>query len=406
MEKESAVRRWIAGMCLCAAMACPVWAGQAPENEAARANALYEAGKHVDALPLYEDLAKSYPNEQLYQSRLAACLGAAALQTNDAAQSKALITRERDAARRAVQLGDTSNVTQMMANIDPDAPGSVAQGSPAQALMEEAEKAFAAGDYQTAMTKYVAAAAADPHLYVAALYAGDAAFSQHDLPMAARWFARAIAIDPNRETAYRYWGDAIVLYGNDPEAAKNKFIDAVVAEPYNRFSWQGLQQWAVREKAVLSSPKIERPTAPAVDPNNSKNITINVNPTDAVDKNDEGSFAWITYSMKRALYRGDEFKKQFPNGKEYRHSLKEEDDALSTVVAVIREKKIPPEKLDESLRNLLEVYDAGMLDCWILINGADEGITQDYAAYRDAHRQLLHDYVARFVVHGGVSAAQ
>lgn len=406
MEKESAVRRWIAGMCLCAAMACPVWAGQAPDNEAARANALYEAGKHVDALPLYEDLAKSYPNEQLYQSRLAACLGAAALQTNDAAQRKALITRERDAARRAVQLGDTSNVTQMMANIDPDAPGSVAQGSPAQALMEEAEKAFAAGDYQTAMTKYVAAAAADPHLYVAALYAGDAAFSQHDLPMAARWFARAIAIDPNRETAYRYWGDAIVLYGNDPEAAKNKFIDAVVAEPYNRFSWQGLQQWAVREKAVLSSPKIERPTAPAVDPNNSKNITINVNPTDAVDKNDEGSFAWITYSMKRALYRGDEFKKQFPNEKEYRHSLKEEDDALSTVVAVIREKKIPPEKLDESLRNLLEVYDAGMLDCWILINGADEGITQDYAAYRDAHRQLLHDYVARFVVHGGVSAAQ
>jgi hypothetical protein len=72
------------------------------------------------------------------------------------------------------------------------------------------------------------------------------------------------------------------------------------------------------------------------------------------------------------------------------------------VVTVIREKKIPPDKLDESLRNLLEVYDAGMLDCWILINGADQGITQDYAAYRDAHRQLLHDYLARFVVHGGV----
>lgn len=400
------MRRWIAGMCLCVAMSCPVWAGQAPDNEAAKANALYEAGKHVDALPLYEDLAKSYPNEQLYQSRLAACLGAAALQTNDAAQRKALITRERDTARRAVQLGDKSNVTQMMANIDPDAPGSVAPGSPAQALMEEGEKAFAAGDYQTAMTKYVAAATADPHLYVAALYAGDAAFSQHDLPTAAQWFARAIAIDPNRETAYRYWGDAIVLYGNDPEAAKNKFIDAVVAEPYNRFSWQGLQQWAVREKAVLSSPKIERPTAPAVDPNNPKNITINVNPTDALDKNNEGSFAWITYSMKRALYRGDEFKKQFPNEKEYRHSLKEEDDALSSVVTVIREKKIPPEKLDESLRNLLEVYDAGMLDCWILINGADQGITQDYAAYRDAHRQLLHDYMARFVVHGGVNAVQ
>ncbi len=42
----------------------------------------------------------------------------------------------------------------------------------------------------------------------------------------------------------------------------------------------------------------------------------------------------MAYSMKRALYRGDEFKKQFPNEKEYRHSLKEEDDGVETVVTI------------------------------------------------------------------------
>jgi tetratricopeptide (TPR) repeat protein len=256
------------------------------------------------------------------------------------------------------------------------------------------------------MTKYVAAAEADPHLYEAPLYAGDTAYVQHDLHTAAQWFAKAIAIDLNRETAYRYWGDAIVRYGNDPETAKDKFIDAIVAEPYNRLAWQGLQQWAVREKAVLMPPKIERPAGPVVDAKNPNNITININPADALDKNNEGSFAWLAYSMKRALYRGDEFKKQFPNEKEYRHTLKEEDDALSVVVSVIKEKKIKPDKLDESLRNLLELSDAGMLDCWILINGADQGIAQDYAAYRDQHRQLLHDYIARFVVHGGVKPVE
>jgi len=400
------MRKWIAGIFLCVAIACPVWAGQAQDNEAAKANELYQAGKRVDALPLYEDLAENYPNEMLYQERLADCLGAAAMQTNDPDQVKALRTQRREAARRAVQLGDKLNYIQDIANSEPDVSNTVAPGSPAQTLMQEGERAFTAGDYATAFTKYAAAAEADLHLYLAALYAGDAAYSEHDLPKAAPWFARAITIDPNRETAYRYWGDAIVRYGNDPEAAKNKFIDAIVAEPYNKYSWQGLQQWAVRQKAVLSSPKIDRPAAPTVDPKNPKNITININPTDALDKNNEGSFAWMTYSMKRALYRGDEFKKQFPNEQEYRHTLKEEDDALSVVVTVIREKKIPPDKLDESLRNLLEVYDAGMLDCWILINGADQGIVQDYAAYRDAHRQLLHDYLARFVVHGGVSAAQ
>jgi tetratricopeptide (TPR) repeat protein len=393
-------------MCLCVLIACPIWAGQAQDNEAAKANELWGAGKHVDALPLYEDLAKTYPTEQLYQTRLAGCLDAAALQTSDPAQRKALLTRVRDTALRAVQLGDKSNVMQMMANIDPDAPDTFAQGSPAQALMNDAEKAFSAGDYQAAMTKYVAAATADPHLYVAALYAGDTAFHQHDLPTAAQWFTRAIAIDPNRETAYRYWGDAILQYGNDPEAAKNRFIDAIVAEPYNRLSWQGLQQWAVRQKAVLMSPKIERPAAPVLDAKNpnTTNITIDVGTLD--EKKNPGGFAWMMYSMMRATYRGDTFKKNFPEEKEYRHTLKEEDAALSVVATTVEEKKVKRDKLDESLRNLLGVYDAGMLDCWILINGADQGIVQDYAAYRDAHRQLLHDYLARFVVHGGVNTAQ
>jgi tetratricopeptide (TPR) repeat protein len=375
-------------------------------NEIGQANELFKAGKRLEALPLYEDLAKTYPNEMIYQERLASCLDAEAEQTSDPAQAKALLTRMRDAARRAVQLGDTANFVQDMANFDVDAPETLAQSSSAQALMQEAEKAFAAGDYPTAQAKYAAAAAADPHLYVAALYAGDAAYAQHDLPTAAQWFAKAIAIDPNRETAYRYWGDATLLYGNDAEAAKNKFIDAVVAEPYNKYAWQGLQQWAVRQKAVLSSPKIERPAAPVVDPKNPKNITINIDPDTTDEKKHPGGAAWMGYSLCRAGYRGDQFAKAFPNEKEYRHSLKEEDECLTDVLAIVRETKTKSEGMDESLRNLLEVSDAGMLDCWILINGADQGIVQDYAAYRDAHRQLLHDYLARFVVHGGVNAAQ
>jgi tetratricopeptide (TPR) repeat protein len=398
--------RWIAGVCLCAAIACPVWAGQTTVNEVGQANELYKAGKKLEALPLYEDLAKTYPDEMIYQERLASCLDAEAEQTNDAAQKKALLTRMRDTARRAVQLGDKANFVQDMANFDVDAPNTFAQGSSAEALMREAEKAFAAGDYPTAEAKYVAAAAADPHLYVAALYAGDAAYAQHDLPTAAQWFAKAIAIDPDRETAHRYWGDAILRYGNDAEAAKNKFIDAIVAEPYNNYSWQGLQQWAVRQKAVLMAPKIERPAAPQVDAKNpnTTNITIDFNSLD--QKKNPGGFAWMMYSMIRRTYRGDTFKENFPDEKEYRHTLKEEDAALTAVATTVEEKKIKRDKLDESLRNLLEVYDAGMLDCWILINGADQGITRDYPAYRDAHRQLLHDYLARFVVHGGVNAAQ
>lgn len=390
------MRTWIAVVLLSFAAV-----GWAEDQKATQANQLYVAGKRLDALPLYEDLAKAYPNEMLYQERLADCLGAAAMQTTDAAQIKQLRTRERDAARRAVALGDKTNVIQVMANADPDEPVPPQPANAAEALMREAEKAYSAGDYPAAMTKYVAAAAADAKLYEAPLYAGDTAYVQHDLQKAAQWFQRAIAIDPNRETAYRYWGDAILKLGNDPDAAREKFIDAIVAEPYSRFAWQGIEQWAQIEHAVLLAPKIERPSAPVVDPNKPNNITINIDPGKTDDKKNPGGFAWLTYSMIRATYRSDTFKKEFPNEKEYRHSLKEEDAALGVVASTLEERKIKRNSLDESLRNLLDLSDAGMLDCWILINGADQGIAQDYAAYRDQHRRQLHEYLSHYVIHGG-----
>jgi tetratricopeptide (TPR) repeat protein len=386
-------------------MAVAGLAGSAPaqDDEAAKANALYSAGKRVDALPLYDDLAKAHPNEWMYLERLADCLGAKATQLSDPAEVKSLRTRERDTAKRAVELGDPNYFAQLLAKTDPDAPLQIAPASPGGALLQEGEKAFTAGDYSTALAKYTAAAEADPQLYIAPLFAGDTAYEQRDLKTAAKWFARAIEVNPNRETAYRYWGDALLRIGNDPAASKPKFLDAIVAEPYNKLAWQGLQQWAQREQAVLLAPKIERPAAPAVDPKKPNNITINIDPGKTDDKQHPGASAWLGYSLIRAGYRGDQFKKEFPGENAYRHSLKEEDAALTMVVTMLKEKKVAPEKLDESLRNLVELSDAGMLDCWILISGADQGIAQDYDAYRKDHRQQLHDYLARFVVHGGAN---
>lgn len=387
-------------------MCLAVSAALAQDDEATRANDLYKAGKRPEALPLYEDLAKANPNEQLYAERLADCLGAEATQLSDPAEVKAVRIRERDAAKRAVTLGDTAEFVRQMANLDPEQPLYAGIISPAKALLTEAEKAYTAGDFPTAMAKYTAAAEADPHLYEAPLYAGDTAYVQKDLNTAAPWFARAIGIDPNRETAYRYWGDAILKLGNDPAAAREKFIDAIVAEPYSKFAWQGLRQWADIEKATLLAPKIDRPAGPVVDAKKPGNVTINIDPAATDDKQHPGASAWLMYSLIRAGYRGDAFKKNFPNEKEYRHSLKEEDAALVTVVESIKNQNVKTGELDESLRNLVDLNDAGMLDCWILISASDEGIAKDYDAYRKQHRQLLHDYLERFVVHGGMNPAQ
>jgi tetratricopeptide (TPR) repeat protein len=398
------VRRWKARICIIVVAALAAAAGTAAQDdESAKADALWQQGKRLDALPLYEDLTQKFPTQFVYFERLAVGLNVKAEHSNDAAEVKALLTRERDAAKRAVELGDQETFVKQMAQLNPDQPVFEAETTAAIALFNEGEKAFGIGDYPTALARYSEAADANPKMYDAALYAGDAAYSMKDVPTAAKWFARAIAIDPNRETAYRYWGDALLRVAHDPVAAKPKSIDAIVAEPYNKLAWNGLIAWSHAENATLQAPKIDRPAGPVVDPKNPKNVTININPAILGDKKDPGASAWMMYSIVRASYHGDLFKKDFPDEKEYRHTLKEEDAALSVVASAVKEKKINPKKLDESLRNLVELSDAGMLDCWILINGADNGIAQDYAAYRKDHEQLLHDYIARFVVHGGVN---
>ena len=389
------MKRWIALICVMVSLGVAA----AQQENGSRANELYKQGKKLDALPLYEELAKQYPNEWLYQERLADCLNATVAGENDTQKIVALRTRIRDAAKRATELGDPNEYVHILANIDPAKPDEVAPTSSGAALLKEAEKAYGAGDFTTAMAKYKAAAETDPQLYEAPLFAGDTAYVQHDLKTAAEWFARSIKIDPNRETAYRYWGDAILRDGNDPGKARELFIEAIVAEPYNKLAWQGLQQWAQREQAVLMPPKIDRPAAPITDPKKPNNITINIDPAATDDKKHPGASAWLMYSMMRASYQMEAFKKDHPDEKEYRHSLKEEDMALSMVADSLDEKKT--KKLDESLRNLLELKKAGMLDCWILISAPDQGIAQDYAAYRQSHRELLHDYIDRFVVHGG-----
>ena len=204
------MRRWIAGVSLALTVLSLATVGFAQGDEAARANELFQARKRPEALPLYEDLAKAHPNKMLYFERLADCLGAEAAQLSDPTEVKAVLTRMRDAAKRAVELGDTTEYIRMMANIDPNQPLYAGIVSPAKALLMEAEKAYTAGDFPSAMDKYTAAANADPKLYDAPLFAGDTAYVQGDLKTAALWFARAIAIDPDRETAYRYWGDAMM----------------------------------------------------------------------------------------------------------------------------------------------------------------------------------------------------
>jgi tetratricopeptide (TPR) repeat protein len=268
-------------------------------------------------------------------------------------------------------------------------------------VFERAEKAFSRGDLPEALKLYEESAAADPKFYEAPLEAGDTEYKRGNYAAAGTWFAKAIAINPNRETAYRYWGDCLVKAG-DPKQAEDKFIDAVIAEPYTRATRLGLQQWANLTKTPLSVPEIKLPPRPKVDITGTANnyITSETITIPKPAENDPMSAGEVAYSLGTTMWQQTgRFQKTYPGETVYRHSLGEEAQSVRVGLGALAKQNVPPDKMDATWKALYDLDKDGMLECWILLDHADQGIAKDYVAYREMHRDLLHAYIAKYDMH-------
>jgi len=365
-----------------------------------QARTLYELGRGTEALPLFKDLVQMKPDSIPALEGYAMTLLMSDATVSGAEEKKKMRIEARKAFLKARELGDNSNLSALADDIPED--GSFAPLSARKDVdtaLQAGEAEYAKGNYEAAIDNYGKALALDPTNYLAALYTGDVLFKQAKYEAAGGWFGKAIAIDPNRETAYRYWGDALKSQGKWDEA-KAEFIDAVVAEPYSRKAWMGLSQWADARGMKLVKPNIQPQSTVEDKDDKNVNITLNIDPS-SNDKNDISGAAWLMYSMTHVVWKTQgEFLKQYPNEKQYRHSLAEEMAAFSGVTEVVKDnttKKKKP-KLDAQLEELMELDSKGLLAPYILIHRADEGIAQDYAPYREEHRDKLREYVAICIV--------
>jgi tetratricopeptide (TPR) repeat protein len=379
----------------------PASSQTAPKDDPDRQRVLelFNGGKMAQAMPLFEKLCSEYPKDSsLWEGWGVSTLGYSQTLADPDLRKKAR-ARARSFLVKAKELGDNSNLIQVLLGMVPEDGGDVTF-SPRKEVndaMQQAEADFSRGDYDKARNGYLQALLLDPKNYEAALFIGDVYFKQHINGSAGEWFARAIEIDPNRETAYRYWGDALWAMGKSAEA-REKYIQAIVAEPYNNRSWAGLTQWANRAKVTLNWVKLKDKSS--VNPTDDTHINITLD-AGSMKKNDPNGTAWLTYSMNRALWHGEKFKKEFPNELKYRRTMQEEADSLHLMVAVLTEQKNFEKRkkdLDSTLLQLVEIDHAGFLEPFALLNRADKDIAQDYAAYRDAHRDTIYRYFDEFVV--------
>ncbi|MGH9903741.1 MAG: tetratricopeptide repeat protein, partial [Pyrinomonadaceae bacterium] len=317
----------------------------------------------------------------------------------DPAVRKQMRDRARAALLRSQQLGNNSNLlrTALEGLRNPDPTNlKFSQNVEADRAMREGEEAHVRGELDKAIAAYERAFKLDPKLYLAPLFAGDMYFKKREWDKAGEWFARAVALNADVETAHRYWGDALMMGQNKKEESRDKFVEAIVADPYNRRAWMGLTQWAQRYGVRLAHPRVEPAAGVSSAPNG--NTTITIDPK-SLDRSDDGSSAWMMYGISRAAWKVDKFKKEYPAETTYRHSLREEADALRMTIESVRQqmkdKKI--KTLDPMLANLLKLEEEGLLEAFILFARADEGIARDYAAYRAANRDRLRRYLTQYV---------
>jgi len=366
---------------------------------------LYTQGRFVDALPVLERLHSEKPGDVAVLESLSFATLAHAATIVDPAGRKEERAKARKLAEEAKAAGDSSNMLKTLLEVPEDGSETTFSSNAAvQSAMQEGEAAFAKGDFDGALSAYSRALALDPNVYDAAVFSGDVYFKKGNHIRAGEWFARAIQIDPNRETAYRYWGDDLVAQDRMSDA-KEKFISAIVAQPYLRISWMGLSQWAPKQKMVLGHPLID-PPGKVEDKGkddkgrNQTTITLDpsmMNPGAKID----GTDAWFIYTLSKAVWHGDRFQKEFPNEKEYRHSLAEELDGFRMVVSQVKEglKKKKIKQLDAGLATLVKLADQELLEAFVLISRPDQGIAKDYPAYRDAHREKIRTYITEWIIH-------
>jgi len=375
------------------------------DTDYAHAMEIYGQKKYLEALPGLETLAQRYPNDAISIERLGITLIATDATVKDADARKQQRARGRKMLVRAKELGIEDELNNYYISVIPEdgGPDTVfSNRKEANDAMQEGEAAFARGDYAAARESYIKAMTGDPNSYEAVLYIGDTYFAEKQYDPACEWFSRAVQVDPDRETAYRYWGDAL-MFQRKIDDARSKYIDAVIAQPYISKTRIGLKAWAEGFKTQLNIPDIKAPKRPEVTTKDSgdQQILLDAESLKNPDKKD-GTDHWFTYNINSGAWQTKLFKEKFPTEKEYRHSLLEENTGLELVAKLVDEdiKKgtLDAKNLDPGIAALLKIYQANLLEPYILFILKDAGIAQDYAPYREKNRDKLRKFLDEVVV--------
>jgi Flp pilus assembly protein TadD len=373
--------------------------GVSDQQEREKAVALFGQGKRLEALPLLEELVQKNPRDGELLADLGASLieHAATLADQDAAAKERF--RAKDLVEKAWASGNASplveNLRQLLRDLGAKGAITFSDNPAVDRVMNAGEAAFAQRDFDAALTAYAKALELEPTNYSATLFTANTYDRKRDLARAGEWYERAMRLDPDIETAFRYDADMLARQG-DMARARSMLIHAAVAEPYNKIVWREIRAWALINHTAFKLVYLPIPPA-AKDGSIQTADPASRQPPQVLS-------AWRAYHSVIADWReGSKFAKQFPQDAEYRHSLAEESEALTAAARVLKTLKQDDKSAelvtgDTVAGLLLKLYEADLIDPYVLFSLGDDGIARDYTAYRAANRSKLEAYMDRFVM--------
>lgn len=351
---------------------------------------LIEQQQFAEAIPYLEILIKVTPDEPKLRFFYGYSLLTKSKQIEDNEQAKQLSAKALEQFKKAKALGLNEQTNDVLIQLLSGEGGmenslNYSKNAEANKFMSQAENNFAQSKYDEALQFYQKALALDPNIYEAALYSGDVYVKKQDWENAEKNYQKAITINPNRETAYRYSATPLMKQ-EKYDLARDRYIEAFITEPYSQMSPRGMSQWAQATGAKLGHPKINFPEIDF----DANGQAIMAAPVDKPDYNSE----WKTYIATRVSWRKEKFAKTFPGETKYRHTLQEETEAIRSVLKSAKE-----QKLNNSQFEILQKLDnEGLLEAFILMAQADEGIAEDHEAYLKNNRPKLRQYVTNYVI--------
>lgn len=339
-----------------------------------------EQNRYLDAFPILEKIAPLYPNDADVWAHYGIAIMARSATLSSPKERRAERVKGHKALTKAKQLGTESVMALSILDKVPADGGeddNLSSDNPEyEKNMREGEAFFGRGEYEKAFASYEKAFKINPKSYEAALFMGDSHYAAKRYKESEPWFAKAVEIDQNREQAYRFWGDALMNQGKTLEA-RDKFVEALIAEPYDRNTWERLISWMSEAQTGVSTLEITPPGNEAAG-----EITID----ERLLKTEDGTVHWRLYNEARDSRK--------------RRTLEQETAALRKIAEAMKKDLLigRTKNPHESVKNLVRLSEANLIEPYILILRINDSLAEEYQPYRAKNRDKLKRFIIEFLI--------